>query len=93
MTVKEVKAKELPPLDDDLALDSGFYDLEQLRQDIPEHLLEADEATAEAEFRQAALDAVVAGAEVDLTPELIEARASEMWERMLHSLSHRGDHP
>ena len=60
MTVKEVKAKELPPLDDDLALDSGFDDLEQLRADISEHLLAADAATAEAEFRQSALDAVVA---------------------------------
>ncbi len=90
VTVKEVKAKELPPLDDDLALDSGFDDLEQLRQDISRHLLEADEATAEAEFRQAALDAVVAGAEVDVPADLVDARASEMWERMLHSLSHRG---
>ncbi len=90
VTVKEVKAKELPPLDDDLALDSGFDDLEQLKGDISGHLLEADEATAQAEFRQAALDAAVDGAEVDLTPELIDARAKEMWERMLHSLSHRG---
>ena len=46
VTVKEVKAKELPPLDDDLALDSGFDDLEQLKGDISGHLLEADEATA-----------------------------------------------
>ena len=28
--------------------------------------------------------------EVGLTPELVKARAREMWERMLHSLSHRG---
>jgi trigger factor len=90
VTVKEVKAKELPDLDDDLALDSGFDDLEQLRGEISERLLEADAATAEAEFRQAALDAVVAGAELDLPDELIDARAKEMWERMLHSLSHRG---
>jgi FKBP-type peptidyl-prolyl cis-trans isomerase (trigger factor) len=27
---------------------------------------------------------------VALTPELIDARAREMWERMLHSLGHRG---
>jgi trigger factor len=44
----------------------------------------------EADFRQAALDAAVAAARVELTPELITARAREMWERMLHSLSHRG---
>ncbi len=90
VTVKEVKAKELPALDDDLALDSGFDDLEQLRADISEHLLAADAATAEAEFRQSALDGVVAGAQLELPADLIEARAKEMWERMLHSLSHRG---
>ncbi|HTQ69738.1 MAG TPA: trigger factor [Solirubrobacteraceae bacterium] len=90
VTVKEVKTKELPPLNDDLALDSGFDDLEQLKGEISQGLLAADEASAEAEFRQAALDTVVGGAQVDLTPELIDARASEMWERMLHSLSHRG---
>jgi trigger factor len=90
VTVKEVKAKELPPLDDDLALDSGFDDLEQLRADISESLLAADAASAEAEFRQAALDVVVAGAQLELPAELIDARAKEMWERMLHSLSHRG---
>ena len=44
----------------------------------------------EAEFLKAALDAAVARAHVGLTPELVKARAQEMWERMLHSLSHRG---
>ena len=90
VTVKEVKRKELPPLDDDLAIDSGFDDLEQLRGDIAEHVLAGERATVEAEFRQAALDAAVEGARVELTPELVQARAREMWERMLHSLSHRG---
>jgi len=90
VTVKEVKRKELPPLDDDLAIDSGFDDLEQLRGDIAEHVLAGERATVEAEFRQAALDAAVEGARVDLTPELVQARAREMWERMLQSLSHRG---
>ena len=90
VTVKEVKVKELPPLDDDLALDSGFDDLEQLRADISESLLAVDAASTEAEFRQAALDAVVAGAQLELPGELVDARAKEMWERMLHSLSHRG---
>ncbi len=90
ITVKEVKEKQLPELDDDLAVDSGFDDLDQLRTDIRERLLEADEAQVRAEFRQAALDAAVASAEVVVTPELVQARAKEMWERMLHSLAHRG---
>jgi trigger factor len=90
VTVKEVKLKELPAVDEDFAIDAGFDDLDELREDIRARLIEVDEARIETEFRQAALDAAVAGSRVAVTPELIEARAREMWERMLHSLSHRG---
>jgi trigger factor len=90
ITVKEVKAKELPDLDEDFAIDAGFDDLEQLRGDIRARLLEIENGRVQAEFRQAALDAAVAAANVPVTPELISARAKEMWERMIHSLSHRG---
>jgi trigger factor len=90
ITVKEVKLKELPEVDDDFAVDAGFDDLQELRADIRKRLLELDEQRIEAEFRQAALDAAVAAARVPVTPELVTARAREMWERMLHSLSHRG---
>ncbi|MGH2864325.1 MAG: trigger factor [Solirubrobacteraceae bacterium] len=90
ITLKEVKRKELPDVDEDFAIDAGFDDLEQLREDISSRLAEQDEQKLAAEFRQAALDAAVANATVALTPELIAARAREMWERLLHSLSHRG---
>jgi trigger factor len=90
ITVKEVKLKELPEVDDDFAVDAGFDDLKELREDIRKRLLELDEQRIETEFRQAALDAAVAAARVPVTPELVTARAREMWERMLHSLSHRG---
>jgi trigger factor len=88
--VKEVKRKELPAVDDDLAIDAGFDDLDELREDVRTRLTDAENERIDAEFREAALDAAVDQAEVPLTPELIEARARELWERMLHSLSHRG---
>jgi trigger factor len=90
VAVKEVKLKELPAVDDDFAIDAGFDSVEELREDIRRRLGEVEHERIEGEFRQAALDAAVAGARVGLTPELIKARANEMWERMLHSLSHRG---
>ncbi len=90
ITVKEVKQKELPELDDDFAVDAGFDDLHELREDVRKRLLELDQQRIESEFRGAALDAAVAAARVAVTPELVKARAREMWERMLHSLSHRG---
>jgi trigger factor len=91
VTVNEVKRKELPALDDDFASDAaGFDTLEELREDIRGKLREADESRAEADFREAVLDAVVDKATVEVPDALVEARAREMWERMIHSLGHQG---
>jgi trigger factor len=90
IAVKEVKEKHLPEVDEDFAIDAGFDNVAELRADIESRLLEAEEQKIEDEFREAALDAAVAQATVPITPALAEARAKEMWERMLHSLSHNG---
>jgi trigger factor len=90
VTVKEVKHKELPEVDEDFAVDMGFDSVEELSEDIRTRLSEADEQRVEAEFREAALDAAVANAHVDTPEALVQAKAGEMWDRMLHSLSHRG---
>ena len=90
VTVKEVKAKELPELDDDLAAEAGFDTLDELRDDIRERLAEGEERRIEAEFREAVLDAAVADATIDVPDALVEARARELWDQMLHSLSHQG---
>src|SRR5215216_656404 len=91
VTVKEVKRKDLPALDDDFASDAaGFDTLAELREDVGAKLREADENRIEAEFREAVLDAVVKESKVDVPEALVESRAQELWERMLHSLGHRG---
>src|SRR5262245_36064799 len=90
VTVKEIKAKELPEVDDDLAAEAGFDTLDELREDIRTRLSEAETARIEAEFREAALDSVVKNAKLDMPDALIEARAREQWDQMLHSLAHQG---
>jgi len=90
VTVREVKAKQLPALDDDLALEAGFDTLDELRDDIRTRIAESEEQRIEAEFREAALDAAVDNATLEIPDALVEARAKEMWESMLHSLSHQG---
>jgi len=91
VTVNEVKRKELPELDDDFASDAaGFDTLEELREDIASKLREADENRLEAEFREAVLDAVVADATIEVPETLVDARARELWDRMIHSLGHQG---
>ena len=90
VTVKEVKAKDLPEPDDELAAEAGFDTLDELRADIRERMAEAESSQIEAEFREAALDAAVGGASVEVPDALVEARARELLEQMLHSLSHQG---
>jgi trigger factor len=91
VTVNEVKAKQLPELDDDFATEAGGFDtLDELREDLATRMREADERKIEAEFRESALDKVVEGAELEIPPSLVEARAKELFDQMLHSLSHRG---
>jgi trigger factor len=91
VTVKEVREKVLPELDDDFALEqAGFDSLDELKEDIRVKLREADERHVEGAFREAVVDAVVKESTVDVPDALVEARARELWERMMHSLTHQG---
>ena len=90
VTVKEVKAKDLPELGDELAAEAGFDTLDELRDDIRERISEGETTRIEAEFREAALDSAVKAATVDVPDALVEARARELWDQMMHSLSHQG---
>jgi trigger factor len=90
VTVKEVKAKDLPELDDEFAEEAGFDTLDELRDDIRSRISESESSRIEAEFREAALDAAVANATIEVPDALVEARARELWEQMIHSLSHQG---
>ncbi|HEY8465368.1 MAG TPA: trigger factor [Solirubrobacterales bacterium] len=92
--VKEVREKELPELDDDFAqLASEFDTLEELRADIRERLERVLEERADAEFREAAVEAAVANAKVDLPHDIVHARAHELWEQLERSLAARGIDP
>jgi trigger factor len=91
VTVKEVKRKQLPELDDDFAVEAaGFDSLEELRDDIRNRLEEAESRRIDGEFREAVLDAAVREARVDVPAPLVDARAREMLDQTLHSLSHQG---
>jgi trigger factor len=90
VSVKEIKAKQLPELDEDFAIEQGFDSIEELREDIRTRLASAVEERIEREYREAALDAVAERATVEVPDRLVEARARELWDQMAHSLSHQG---
>ena len=91
VTVKEVRRKLVPDLDDTFASDAaGFDTLAELREDVATRVREMDEQRADAEFREAVMGAVAAEATVELPEALVEARAKELLDRMLHQLEHQG---
>jgi len=92
--VKEVKEKRLPELDDDFAVEAGGYDsLDELRAEIESRIAQAEERAIEAEFREAAVDAVVDQAKIELPHELVHSKAHEMWHRTARRLAAQGIQP
>jgi trigger factor len=90
-TVKEIKEKVLPPLDDDLARStSEFETLAELREEIESRLREALELESEAAFRQEVVRALVAAARVEASGPLVEARARTLLQGLALSLERRG---
>jgi trigger factor len=94
VTVKEVREKELPELDDDFAAEASEFDtLDELREDISEKIKEILDRQIAERFREDALDAAVAKATVELPNSVIDARAEEMWHRVERSLRRQGMEP
>ena len=92
--VKEVREKRMPELDDEFALQAGGFDtLDELREDISRRLREADEGNADREFREAALDAVVDNAKMDIPADVIHGKAHDIWHQMEHRLRRQGIDP
>jgi trigger factor len=92
--VKEIKEKRLPELDDDFAVESGGYDsLDELRTEIEQRIGQAEERAIEGEFREAAVDAAVALANIEVPHELVHSKSHEMWHRTARRLSAQGIDP
>src|ERR671924_625318 len=90
-TVKEIKEKVLPPLDDELArATSEFETLAELRADIESRLRAQLEVEVEAAFRQEVVRALAAAAKVEASPSLVEARTRGLLQGLALSLERRG---
>jgi trigger factor len=94
VTVKEVREKILPDLDDEFAASAGgFETLDELGEDLREKLREAAEGRIEADFRLAAVDAAVDASTVEIPDEILAARATERWERIERQIGAQGLDP
>jgi trigger factor len=94
LTVKEVREKHLPELDDEFAAEASEFDtLTELREEISSRLRDAVEHRIEDEFREAVVDAAAEKAKIELPAETVAARAEEGWARLERSLQAQGVNP
>jgi trigger factor len=80
VTVKEIKEKQLPELDDEFAKAVGSEDLASLKSQILENIKAKAESTNRMEFEQKIVDTVVEQSEVIYPPILIENEIDNMLE-------------
>src|SRR5579875_1256125 len=91
VTAHEVKAKNLPELDDDFASEASEFDtLAELREDVAAKLRQAEESAIEREFEEAVLQAAADNATVEVPDALVHARAHEMVEQSFTALARQG---
>jgi trigger factor len=91
VTVKEVKEKVLPELDDELARSASEFDtLDELRAEIEERLLAQIAEESDAQFRSDVADALVAASKVDASGPLVEARTRELLRGLARQVEARG---
>ena len=90
-TVKEIKEKVLPPVDDDLARAASEFDsIAELREDIESRLREQIEDEVETRFRADAADALVAASKVEAAGPLVESRTRELLRGVARQVEARG---
>ena len=91
VTLKEIKEKVLPPLDDELArAASEFETLDELRSDIESRLGEQIGDEVEARFRADVADALVAASRVEAAGPLVESRTRELLHGLARQVESRG---
>jgi trigger factor len=94
VTLKHVNEKVLAEADDELARSASEFDtLAELRADIEGRVRAAVDERIDAAFRAAAVDELVRASNVQGAGPLVEARARELLNGFVRSLSNRGLSP
>ena len=91
VTVKEIKVKELPELNDEFASEvSDFETLAEYKEDLKKTLTERKEKTAEAENENKVIDKVTDNAQMDIPEAMIKTRLRSMFEDYARRLQSQG---
>ena len=90
-TVHEIKAKELPELDDEFASEVSEFDtLEAYKADIEAKLKEQKAAEGKRAQEDQAVDAIIASSEMDIPEAMLDTEARQMLDSFAQRLQQQG---
>ena len=90
-TVKKIEVKELPELDDDFAKDVSEFDtLEEYKADIKKNLEEKKADAAKRAKEDAAVDAAIEKASMEIPDAMIDTQVSQMIEDFARRIQSQG---
>lgn len=91
VTVKEIKAVELPEVDDDFAQDVSEFDtLDEYKEDIRKRLLEKKEADAKNEIENKAIEALIEDSKMEIPEPMIDLQVRQMAEDFARRIQSQG---
>ncbi len=90
-TVKEIKEKELPELDDEFASEvSEFETMAEYREDVRKNLTEKKEKDAKNAREDAAIKAVVEASEMEIPEAMLESQQRQMVDEFAQRITMQG---
>lgn len=90
-TVKEIKEKELPELDDEFASEvSEFETMAEYREDVKKNLAEKKEKDAKNAKEEAAIKAVVEASEMEIPDAMLESQQKQMVDEFAQRITMQG---
>ena len=91
VTVNEIKVKELPELNDEFAKDVSEFDtLDELKKDIKERMVEANNNKAKAELEEAVISAAIENTKMDVPAVMVENEIDAMVKDLENRLKYQG---
>lgn len=91
VTVKEIKVKQLPAIDDEFAKDTSDFDtLADLKADIEKRMQEGNDLRAKREFEEAAINAVCETAKVEIPEVMVKKETDFMIRDLEMRLKYQG---
>lgn len=91
VTVKEIKVKELPALDDEFAKDVSEFDtIGEYRADLRKKLQETNDQRAKREYEEAVINAVSDNAKVDIPQAMVDKEVDNMVKDLEMRLKYQG---